>query len=74
MIVVKGIILMLIFAITLYLGMQLANKYKDRVKDLKVVRAILNIIETKIKYTYEPLPQIFEEISVQFQGRNKRYI
>lgn len=68
MIFIKSIILMLVFGITLFLGLAMANKYKYRVQDLKTIRAILNIIETKIKYTYQPLPQIFEDISNQFSG------
>ena len=66
MILIKAIILLLIFGTTSLLGIQIANKYKNRTKDLINIRNILNIMEAKIKYTYEPLPQIFEEISKQF--------
>ncbi len=66
MIVIKGIILLFIFSTATFLGLALANKYKNRVKDLKEIRNALNIIETKIRYTYEPLPHIFEDISTNF--------
>ena len=50
MLFIKSIILILIFALSGILGLAMANKFKDRVKDLKTMRNILNIIETKIKY------------------------
>ncbi len=66
MLILKYIILLLVFGITILLGLALANKYKDRVKELKEIRSALNILKTKITYTYNPLPQIFLEISNQF--------
>ncbi len=69
MIIVKSAILMLIFCISVFLGLALADRYKGRVADLKNMRNSLNILETKIKYTYEPLPQIFEDISKSFDSR-----
>lgn len=68
MFILKGIILILTFLLTAYLGLALANTYKQRVKDLRNIRNALNILETKIKYTYKPLPQIFLEISDDFDG------
>ncbi|MCI9365687.1 MAG: hypothetical protein HFJ54_03615 [Clostridia bacterium] len=69
---IKFIGLILIFVISSTLGLALANKYKFRVQDLKLIRNILNILETNIKYTYKPLPQIFEEISRDFVGNIRR--
>ena len=46
MIVVKGIILMLIFGITTFLGFLMATRYKERVRELKDLITIMNIIET----------------------------
>lgn len=68
MIIIKFIILFSIFVISIYLGLVTANKYRYRVKDLKQIRSILNILETNIKFTYKPLPQIFSEIYNQFEG------
>lgn len=59
MIVIKSLILLSIFVTSTALGIMLANKYKDRVTDLKQMRSALNILKTKIVYTYEPLPEIF---------------
>lgn len=68
MILIKWTILFVIFGLSTLIGIHIADKYKNRVKDLKDIRNILNILETKIKFTYEPLPQIFEDISNEFKG------
>lgn len=67
MIIIKGIILLSIFLASSMLGMTLAKKYKDRVYDLKQMKSALNILKTKIEYTYSPLPEIFEEIGSKFE-------
>lgn len=63
MFLIKSILLLLIFITTAYIGILLSNKYKNRVIDLKEFQSALNMLETKIKFTYSPLPDIFEEIS-----------
>ncbi len=66
MIIIKLILLIAILGISIFLGLAFANKYKGRVIDLKNIRNSLNILETKIKYTYDPLPRIFETLSNSF--------
>ena len=68
MIIIKSIILFTIFLTSSFLGMAFANKYKERVNDLKQIRNALNILKTKIEYTYEPLPQIFSQIADEFKN------
>ncbi len=63
MIIIKFISLMAILLFSSYIGVIISNKYKNRVEDLKEIKRGLNIFETKIKYTYEPVPEIFKEIS-----------
>ena len=63
MIIIKILILLLIFISTSFVGILISNKYKNRVIELKEVKNALNIFETKIKFTYEPIPEIFREIS-----------
>ena len=41
----------------------MSKKYSNRVRDLKEIRQALNFFEEKIKFTYEPIPDVFEEIS-----------
>lgn len=68
MIIIKWTILVGILLLSAMLGITIANKYKDRVKDLKEIRNTLNMLKTKIEYTYEPLPQIFFEIGSKFDS------
>ena len=69
MIVIKIIILLGIFISSIYIGMLISNKYTDRVEELKNIKSALNIFETKIRYTYETIPEAFAEISKQFDGK-----
>ena len=63
MFIIKLIILIAIVMLSSYIGIMITKGYKDRVIELKEVKKGLNIFETKIKFTYEPVPDIFEEIS-----------
>lgn len=63
MVVIKFTFLIMILVASSYIGIMVSNKYKDRVIELKEIKKGLNIFETKIKYTYEPVPDIFNEIS-----------
>lgn len=63
MIIIKMLILFLIFISAFIVGILISCKYKNRVKDLKEIKKALNIFETKIKFTCEPIPEIFEELS-----------
>ena len=66
MLFVKYSILFIIFLIAGLIGNLFLNKYKNRVEELKSFKEAFNIIESKIKFTYEPLGDIFEEISNLF--------
>lgn len=63
MVVIKFTFLIMILIASSYIGIMVSDKYKDRVIELKEIKKGLNIFETKIKYTYEPVPDIFNEIS-----------
>lgn len=63
MVIIKFISLISILMLSSYIGIIISNKYKNRVIELKEIKKALNIFETKIKYTYEPVPDIFLEIS-----------
>ena len=68
MLVIKFIFLIMILGASSYIGVIISNKYKDRTIELKEIKKGLNIFETKIKYTYEPVPDIFNEISKNLKG------
>lgn len=60
--VFKFILLMVIWGLSSTIGVLVSKKYSNRVKELKEIKNALNILETKIKFTYKPLPEIFDEI------------
>lgn len=68
MIVIKLLILLLVFASSVSIGFLVAKRYANRVKELKDMKNALNMFETKIKFTYASVPEIFKEISNQFAG------
>lgn len=61
--IIKGILFILIFLSSTYIGIIISCKYKNRVNDLNEFKRILNVIKTKIRYTYEPIGDICEEIA-----------
>lgn len=60
--VFKFIILILIFISSSYIGLLISKRYSNRTEDLMQIKTALNMLETKIRFTYEPLPEIFEQI------------
>lgn len=60
---IKVFLFSLIFLACTYIGIIISSKYKNRVNDLKEIKSILNVMNTKIRYTYEPIGEICEEIS-----------
>ena len=57
MITIKYISVFLVFSISMYIGKLISNKYTLRLKELKDIKNALNIIESKIKFTYLYKPQ-----------------
>ena len=60
---IKYILLFAIFLLSTAIGMSIAKTYENRVNELKEFKNILNVIKTKIKFTYEPLEEIFKQIA-----------
>lgn len=69
MVFIKYMILLTILGGSSGIGFLISQKYKDRVQELKTFKEIVNTIETKIKFTYEPLKEIFTEISYIFKDK-----
>ena len=63
MLSVKILIYSFIFLSCSLIGILISKKYVNRVNELREFKNALNMFKTKIKYTYEPLPEIFAEIS-----------
>lgn len=65
---IKYFILFLILISSTLIGRYLSKRYLYRLEELEEMNTALNIFKSKIKFTYEPIPEIFEEIS---KGSNK---
>lgn len=60
---IKYVLLIAIFGLSTAIGMTISKTYENRVAELKEFKNILNIMKTKIKFTYEPLAEIFKQIA-----------
>ena len=65
---IKYILLIVIFGLSTGIGILISKSYENRVIELKEFKNILNIMKTKIKFTYEPLAEIFKQISKDNQS------
>lgn len=61
--IIKYFMLFLILVACSLIGRYIAKKYVIRVKELEEMKNALNMFQSKIKFTYEPIPEIFEEIA-----------
>ena len=68
MLIVKVIMLVLVFGTISAIGVKLANGYVVRANNLKQIKKGLKLLEAKITYTYEELPDLFIEISKKIKG------
>ena len=60
---IKYCMLFFVFLIATLIGKNISQKYKFRLDELEELKNALNIFKSKIKFTYEPIPEIFLEIS-----------
>lgn len=72
MLYLKCIILFLIFILSSKIGRVFSKKYQERLEILQDVKTVLNNLKTKIRFTYKPLPIIFDEIIKNSIGINKK--
>lgn len=63
MVIFKYLLLIVIFSLSTAIGLIISKMYENRVNELKEFKSIFNIMKTKIKFTYEPLREIFLQIS-----------
>lgn len=61
--IIKYCMLFFVFIASALIGKYISQKYRYRLEELEEIKNSLNIFKTKIKFTYEPIPVIFEEIS-----------
>lgn len=63
MLFVRIIIYSGIFLTCSIIGILKSRRYIDRINELREFKNALNIFKTKINFTYEPIPEIFNQIS-----------
>lgn len=63
MLIIKLLLGIGIIFCSIRIGIILSKKYKYRLEELDEFKNVFNIIENKIKYTYQPLETIFFEIA-----------
>ena len=68
MLLIKSFLCLLLFLASTGTGILISKRYTNRVKELKESKSVLNILKTKIRFTYEPLGEIFNEISNNFSS------
>lgn len=66
--IIKYFMLFIVLVVCSLIGKYLSKRYVIRVNELEEMRNALNMLQSKIKFTYEPIPEIFGEIS---QNTNK---
>jgi stage III sporulation protein AB len=71
MLVLKYILLILIFIISTKIGIISSKRYRRRVEILEEFKILLNRLKAKIKFTYEPLPEIFNQIFCDLENSQK---
>ncbi len=75
MIFLKGITLAGIAFICAYIGILKAKTYENRVIELNKFQNALVMFKSKIEFTYEPLKNIFEDISnVIYSNKNNIFL
>ena len=62
MLFLKIIMCITLFICCYLIGILISKRYTNRVVQLKDFRNALNIFKTKIRFTYEPVPDIFMQI------------
>ena len=65
---IKFVMLALVFGTISRIGIKMGAAYTARVDNLKKIKKALNILETKITYTYDMLPDLFKDISNKIGG------
>lgn len=60
---IKYCMLFFVFLIATLIGKNISQKYKFRLDELEELKNALNIFKSKIKFTYEPISEIFVGIS-----------
>ncbi len=70
--VVKVISLMLILVLSTFLGIVISNKYAMRVKEIEDLISAMEMLETRVKYTYDTIADSFDFVANNMKTRAYR--
>lgn len=68
MLIFKSLGVLLIISSATFLGIEKANKHKNRVKYLETMQICVNNIESEIQHTLTPFPLLFKKLSESTDG------
>jgi len=68
MYILKIALLFLLFCTSTIIGVLISKRYSNRVSTLKDIKNALNIFEVKINFSFETIPEIFNEIAEKIKG------
>lgn len=68
MLLFKLFLLAMIIGASSAIGILFSKKYANREQEIKEMKTGLNMFATKIKFTYETIPNLFMEIATKIQG------
>lgn len=63
LLIIKIVGLLLIVLLSSFIGCLIANKYNFRVKELEDIISALELLETRVKYTYDTIADSFEFVA-----------
>ncbi len=69
MYILKIGLLFILFCTSTIIGILISKKYSNRVRTLKDIKNALNIFEVKINFSFETIPEIFNEIAGKINGQ-----
>lgn len=63
LLIIKIISLLLIGGLSSLIGILISNKYNMRVREIEDIISALDLLETRVKYTYDTIPDSFDFIA-----------
>ncbi len=63
LLIIKCLLLLAIVGLSSLIGILVASKYNMRVKELEDLIGAMDLLETRVKYTYDTIPDSFEFVS-----------
>ena len=72
LLIVKIVSLLLIGALSSFIGILVSNKYNMRVKEIEDIISALDLLETRVKYTYDTIADSFDFIAENMKTKSYR--